>query len=179
VRDFAAQTFTGDDPVERDVVAITAALAELYQIVYTDDMFLNDDALRRLREVVLDIGLRVMRLREAAYRAEKLFWRITPQMHRLQHLPLYASALNPRWVQCYLEESLVGTNTNIWQKKPAGAVPEHRPVGRSSSAHRGSATSAHALNELLPTGLGAGANRWSHGRRRVLGGPRGIGTPTP
>ena len=120
MRDFAAQTFPRDDPVDRDVVAITAALAELYQIVYTDDMFLNDDALRRLREVVLDIGLRVMRLREAAYRAGKLFWRIAPKMPRLQHLPLYASALNPRWVQCYLEESLVGTNTKIWQKTLRG-----------------------------------------------------------
>eukprot|EP00959_Pyramimonas_sp_CCMP1952_P017985 381448-Pyramimonas_sp.AAC.1 len=61
-----------------------------------------------------------MRLRQAAKLAGKLRWKITPKVHRLQHVPDYARLLNPRWVQNYGEESLVGTNTAIWHKTMRG-----------------------------------------------------------
>ncbi len=54
-----------------------------------------------------------------------LFWRITPKVHKLMHLHLYAAVINPRWVQNYAEESLVGTTTRIWQRAMRGKYSDH------------------------------------------------------
>ena len=38
------------------------------------------------------------------------------KVHRMQHLPRLAGIINPRCVQCYGEESLTGTTTQVWRK---------------------------------------------------------------
>jgi len=55
-----------------------------------------------------------MRLREDARVRGKLYWKVAPKMHKLQRTPLYATVMNPRWVQNYAEESLIGTTTWVW-----------------------------------------------------------------
>ena len=68
-------------------------------------MFLSNDALERLSELCADMGEDVLELREAA-RVQALFlWRVSPKMHKMLHIPLYAACLNPRWLQNYAEVS--------------------------------------------------------------------------
>ena len=66
-----------------------------------------------------------MRLREDARVRGKLYWKVAPKMHKLQHTPLHATVMNPRWVQNYAEESLIGTTTRVWQKAMRGRYRAH------------------------------------------------------
>ena len=36
------------------------------------------------------------------------------------HIPLYASVLNPRFVQNYAEESFIGSTTKVWHRSMFG-----------------------------------------------------------
>ena len=53
--------------------------------------------------------------RECARVKRQFCWRVTPKVHKLQHIPLYSEVLNPRHVQNYSEESLIGTTARIWK----------------------------------------------------------------
>ena len=79
-------------------------------------MFVPKAKIDELREVVLTIGEHWLSLREFARRGNHLCWKVAPKTHKFQHLPLYASVLNPRFTQCYAEESLIGTTTAIWKR---------------------------------------------------------------
>ena len=61
-----------------------------------------------------------MRLREIARVKKWPLWNVTPKVHKMQHVPLLATVLNPRCVQNYAEESLIGTCTAIWARSVAG-----------------------------------------------------------
>ena len=54
---------------------------------------------------------------------------VKPTQHKMQHLPVFAAAINPRFLQCYAEESLVGTSAVIWRKTMAGQY--HRVAQRT------------------------------------------------
>ena len=81
---------------------------------------MSDDAVARLRVVCLAMGAAYMRLRNLSMRAGLLHFKITPKVHKVQHIPLLASCINPRFVQNYAEESLIGTCTKIWGRPMAG-----------------------------------------------------------
>ena len=74
----------------------------------------------QLERVTVEIGEDWMRLREISRRRNKLQWTIPPKVHKLQHIPWYATILNPRHVQCYGEESAIGTTSQVWQKTMRG-----------------------------------------------------------
>ena len=74
----------------------------------------------RLRVVTLRFGVAYLQLRECARVKGWMLWPVTPKVHRMQHVPLYASVTNPRFVQNYAEESLIGTCTQIWHRSVAG-----------------------------------------------------------
>ena len=61
-----------------------------------------------------------MQLREVARQKGWLLWNVTPKVHKMQHVPLLASVINPRFVQNYAEESLIGTCTAIWARSVSG-----------------------------------------------------------
>ncbi len=124
-RDFAAAHFTSPAGTDPDVVRVTALLAELYEVMYGAELFMTSEELQRLRTVCLELGVVVMRLREASRARQKLYFAVKPKMHKLQHIPDYAEVLNPRYVQNYAEESLIGTTTRIWQKAMRGAYRDH------------------------------------------------------
>ena len=98
------------------VVAITTALDDLYVLLYSAGIFLNDVESTRLREICCDIGRNYMMLRADARRTFKLRWRITPKVHKVMHLPMYGEVMNPRFLHLYAEESLIGTTCRIWQR---------------------------------------------------------------
>ena len=61
-----------------------------------------------------------MQLRELARQNGWALWNVTPKVHKMQHLPFLASVINPRFVQNYAEESLIGTCTAIWARSVKG-----------------------------------------------------------
>ena len=66
------------------------------------------------------MGLAYQELREISRLAGRMCFKVTPKVHKVQHLPLYSSCLNPRHVQNYAEESLIGTSTKIWARSVSG-----------------------------------------------------------
>ena len=41
---------------------------------------------------------------------------VRTKVHKMQHLPRLAGIINPIYVQCYGEESLIGTTVQVWKK---------------------------------------------------------------
>ena len=119
-RDLARRCFPTDRPVDVWVRRLTANFAELYEILYEAPIFVPQAALERLKVVTVEIGEDWMRLHDHAQRNNRLQWQVTPKVHRLQHVPFYASILNPRHTQCYAEESLIGTTSQVWQTTMRG-----------------------------------------------------------
>ena len=74
----------------------------------------------RLRVVTESFGESFMQLREIARVKKWPLWNVTPKVHKMQHVPLLATVLNPRCVQNYAEESLIGTCTAIWARSVSG-----------------------------------------------------------
>ena len=119
-KDFARDTFIGDAQVHRDLRLITESLDNLYAALYDSAMFLSEDTERRVQDACTSLGLCFMRLRESMRRLGKLYFRITPKVHRWMHIPMYCSVLNPRWVQNYAEESLMGSVSLVYQRAMRG-----------------------------------------------------------
>ena len=120
VRGYAVQVFNRGEAPDQDVVGILNGLTEFYEILYGGQLFLDDDEVARLRAVILDIGRRAMRLRAWGRHNNTFVFNVKPKWHKMQHLPMYASALNPRHVECYLEESLIGAICRIWHRAMRG-----------------------------------------------------------
>ena len=63
-------------------------------------------------------------LRSRAKDAGQLLWYITAQTHYMQHFPDEARLINPRAVQCYIEESYIGKIAKIWARCKNGPYGE-------------------------------------------------------
>ena len=62
-----------------------------------------------------------------ATREGKLLWKQQPKLHRVVgHLPVQTRLINPRVVQGYTSESMVGTMAGIYKKSMDG--PHHKHV---------------------------------------------------
>ena len=95
-------------------------LCRFYQVLYTGDRYLPEPALQQLRTVTQRFGDNYQLLRELCRERGLLFFNVTPKVHKMQHVPLLAEVMNPRYVQNYAEESLIGTCTRIWAKSVSG-----------------------------------------------------------
>ena len=120
LRDFARVHFASGSDRDRNVLGVLEGLASYYELLYAAPRFLPMDSIALLRQICFSIVENWMALRAAARVRSELTWKISPKVHKLQHTPLYASVLNPRHVQVYAEESLVGTTVNIWKKSVSG-----------------------------------------------------------
>ena len=120
IRDLALH-FCGSGSLEdRTVCQLTEDLVEFYHILYSEGRFLSEEGLARLKVVTVRFGEAFMQLRELARQEGWLLWNVKPKVHKMQHVPLLAEVLNPRYVQNYAEEPLVGTCTNKWAKSVSG-----------------------------------------------------------
>jgi len=95
--------------------AIIDRLVKIYDILYTETMFMSGPAIELLRGAVLEFGCLYMHLREHARVDNILAWPVKPKVHKLQHVPDIAVIVNPRFCQCYAEESLIGTTVRVWK----------------------------------------------------------------
>ena len=120
-RDFVTEHFVDTAGIEVDIVRIAVALDEFYKLLYGAPMFMEPDDIDQLRMLCSEIGLLMMKLRETCRRQSKLCWRLTPKIHKLAaHVHLYAQVFNPRYIQNYQEESLIGTTCRVWQRAMRG-----------------------------------------------------------
>lgn len=96
------------------------ALSDIERIMYSADRFFTDEENDAYAEAFLKLGENWQFLRAESRRARIDAWQITPKVHISMHLPMQARMMNPRFVQVYGEESLVGRITRIWHAAANG-----------------------------------------------------------
>jgi len=104
----------------RAALRLITALRDFYDTLYGQPLFVSDAALATLRACTDDFGLAYQELREWARTRRLLFFNVRPKTHGMMHVPEYAAVLNPRWVQNYSEESLIGSTCAIWKRSARG-----------------------------------------------------------
>ena len=120
LHELATRYCVGATPRDICLRGLTAALVEVYRCLYEFEMFPTDEEVATFRAACLEFGRCFMRLRELARRAHVYGFQCKPKVHKLQHLPFIMEHINPRWVQCYDEESIIGTVVATWKGSKAG-----------------------------------------------------------
>ena len=118
--DMAEEFLPGPDPCNTNLRIMLRSLQNIYKAMYGQPMFLSVEALRELESHCFDFGESFQRLREHGRTNNHLVCRITPKVHKMQHVPYMAELINPAFVQVYGEESLVGTTTKVYKKSMSG-----------------------------------------------------------
>jgi hypothetical protein len=107
------------------VCEITSKLEEWYLALKDAGMFMSDAELESFEQITLDLVTTLQTLRAEGQMQSTLTWHIKPKSHKLCHLPLYASLVNPRFVGCYKDESHVGTVCKAWKASMSGRFQDH------------------------------------------------------
>ena len=117
-----AEEFYSDATVDYNKLVVRAAttLDRIYTIMYNADAFLTDEEATFLRRALSRFGATIMQLREICRITNVFAWNVTPKMHAVQHFATFPAQINPRWIQCYTEESAVGLTTKIWARSANG-----------------------------------------------------------
>ena len=89
-------------------------------MLYKAGWFLNKEELVKLATHTQDFGVAYQRLRNIAAAEGELAWPIRPKAHKMMHIPELAGHINPIRVQCYSEESLMGTTARVYKKSMFG-----------------------------------------------------------
>ena len=83
-------------------------------------MFMNAAQVSHIKDVCVAFGIDYQTCREQGRLAGHLVFPVRTKVHKMQHLQLCCEVINPIYVQCYAEESLIGTSTKVWKKPIAG-----------------------------------------------------------
>ena len=86
--------------------------------------FLTGTELQQLTTHTQGVGKYLQLLRSRAKTQKQLLWHITPKTHYMQHFPDEARLINPKAVQCYIEESTIGKVAKIWASSKSGPYRE-------------------------------------------------------
>lgn len=121
----AKEYFNSFTPGDLNTCKVTANLAEFYDIIASAPMFMTDAQLQRLRLVVDNFGIALQSLRGEAEARNQLVYQVRPKVHKAMHLPLFASIINPRCVNCYVDESQMGTSQRVWRASVKGKYSNH------------------------------------------------------
>ena len=125
LRDLSYDHFTAGSATDDAALKLMDNLVNFYNILYTEPVFMSQPALDRLRATCINLGESYMVLRAICRHNSRLFFRVTPKVHKIQHVPFYAEVLNPRFIQVYAEESGVGTTTTVWKASVSGRYHAH------------------------------------------------------
>ena len=112
--------FDGAAPLHVALRECAVSLSGIYACLYGSPMIMTAEQKGTLRVHCLQFGTHMLVLREWGRNQQRLLFNVTPKVHKMQHLPFYADALNPRYVQCYGEESLIGTTAKVWKSSMSG-----------------------------------------------------------
>ena len=105
---------------ERTSKLCVHAFNGIYEVMYSNGIFLPDTPKRALTRHLLRFGRCYQHLRNLSAAAGWLYWNITPKVHMSQHFAALCRIINPRYLQNYSEESQVGTMTTIWGRSAHG-----------------------------------------------------------
>ena len=120
LKHLANEYFSGHGEYNSSVRKVCYNLDEIETILYTSDMFLDDANLQRLDQCFRVLARHWQHLRFLSKKSFQNRWQITPKVHYSLHLPSQARLINPRAVQNYAEESLIGRLTKMWGKSANG-----------------------------------------------------------
>ena len=105
---------------ESEMVQTVRLYQELTSLLWDYGRFLPLDHIARVKTVCIDFGVHWMTCRDLSRRCQFLGFQITPKVHKIQHIPTMCKLINPAHVQCYAEESNVGTTTKVWKQSMKG-----------------------------------------------------------
>ena len=115
----------------RHMLKIVESLDGIYRIFYDGPCFLDASDLAKLREHLERLARHYQHMQVQSFAEGKLRWKSTIKLHYVAaHLHAQAQLINPRFVQGYSSESLVGTICGIYSKSQSG--PFHRTIQRVS-----------------------------------------------
>ena len=114
--ELANATLVGDNPRAAQAPRLAELFDTFYTAVYAARLFPSDTDIGKVRAIINEFGEVIMSLRADSMQRNKLYFKITPKVHKLMHVPMYMEVMNPRWLQAYLEEGLIGSFTKIWQR---------------------------------------------------------------
>ena len=108
------------DEYQRCVSRAARALNQFYIVLYEGDRFLSASEQNAVRRALSMLGACFQQFRNIAQSRGLLAWNISPKVHMQQHFKDLCKCMNPRCLQCYSEESHVGTMTKIWARSAQG-----------------------------------------------------------
>ena len=95
---------------------VVESLAEIYNVLYGNPDFMSDAAIGELEKVVLRLGMHYQMLQVKNMELGRTRWKSVPTVHYVAgHLVAQAEFINPRVVQGYMSESLVGVICDIYK----------------------------------------------------------------
>ena len=119
-----------NSPQNRHIFKVIESLQKPYDIFYGAAYFLSTAEKSAVYKHCNRLGPNYQVLAVDATREGKLLWKQQPKLHYIVgHLPVQARLINPRVVQGYTSESMVGTMADIYKKSMCG--PHHKHVQRT------------------------------------------------
>ena len=107
--------------VNKHMLKVVESLDVLYNVLYSGECFLSADELRNVEHNLLRLGQNYGRLSALAAESGEQMWRMTPKLHyAVGHLSEQVLLVNPRFVQTYGSESLVGKIAAVYKNSQDG-----------------------------------------------------------
>ena len=108
IRYLVDRFYTGHDQRTVSAKKCVQAVDDFVRILYDGRLFLDDEAKLRLDELADKFARHFQWLSVDAVAHAQVRWHVTPKVHTFMHISQECKLLNARFVQRYLEESLVG-----------------------------------------------------------------------
>ena len=130
VQMIAEECFDDGSPYSSSIIKVCRSLNGIYDALYTADLFLTATQHVALAERVVHFGKHFNACRKYAKDRRCFYFNSTWKVHQTMHLPYQAGLINPRFMQCYNDESLQGRATRIWGKVagPSRSIPQQEAV---------------------------------------------------
>ena len=115
--------------VNHHALKIVQSLQTVYDILYSGEFFLTPNEVGTLHNKLTRMGVNYQLLATQTSAQGQLRWKQTPKLHyAVGHMAMQAALINPRYVQTYGSEGLVGKVCQIFKKTMDG--PYHATVQR-------------------------------------------------
>jgi len=108
-------------PMSKHMLKAVESLQSAYDIFYNSDYFLARAEVAALSKSLLRLGRNYQRLAVLSTDMGRLAWKQTPKLHYVvAHLATQSELVNPRYVQTYGSEGLVGKICLIYRASQSG-----------------------------------------------------------
>ena len=100
------------------------ALSRILEIIWEGNIFLSQSDLRQLAKQTIVFADHFMLLADLARINHTLDFKVSPKVHQMQHIPSQATFMNPRFLQNYMEESMIGCLAQMYRGARNGPSSE-------------------------------------------------------